>query len=182
MIKTSVLLRDTGYAGIAFLYQNSNNYYSLELHFSEELRFCRLRKTSKGTPNLITENTIECSQIIEKDQWISLIIELTDERLLVYLGQNIILQKVFDLKREDGQESGKVALLSYGGPFGFDNFEMMPNEDYRKNDQKNEITINSKLPYGECLKQTVEEREKYCKRKFELNFDKQKMSHCNVFE
>lgn len=174
-------MRDTGYAGIAFFYQNPNNHYSLELHLSEEARFCRLRKTSKNSPILISENQNECSQFIETEQWTSVVIQLTTERILIFLGQDSLMQKVFDLKREDGQDIGrKVGLLSYGGKFGFDNFEMMPIEDYERKDQ---MTINENIDRRlapECLSQTLEEREKYCKRKFEFDFDPSKMNYCAV--
>ena len=185
MIKTKILLKDNGYAGLAFKYKDSRNYYSLELHLSDESPLCRVRKAENGFPQLILENIEECSQLIQKDQWIDMIIQMKNKIIKCYIIEYGITHKIFDIPDDIHNDNDRIALISYGTIAGFTDFQMMPNEDYeinfQKNDENQEIyekTTSKRFLYENCMKTNKEDREKYCNRKFVNN--PYKISLCKV--
>ena len=159
------------------------------MHLSEESSFCRVRKAENGIPHLMIENNDECSKLLQKDQWIPVIIQIKANKISFFLIQNNIPQKIFSILEEADNENNRLGLLSYGSMAGFTDFEMMPNEDHesqfqnKRVENENEtleikVKNNSKpIDYQKCLTHTKEEREKYCRIKF---IDPLKTSICEV--
>lgn len=143
------------------------------MHLSEENKFCRIRKTQNGIPTLLEENIENCSEFIKNDTWISIIIQMKNDKTKIFFIKNEILIQIFEIISDSTNENNKVALLSYGTMAGFTEFELMPSEDYdfslnnqihsqfEINKEKNSIFLNS------CSQISTKEREKYCRKTFQ---------------
>lgn len=172
-----VLIKEKGYAGVAFKYQDYQNYYSLELHFLDNSSSCKLILLNEGLNQIIQENYKECSEIIGKEQWISIMIQMEENFILIFIGKrNFHLAKIFEFHPEIAlKPNNKIALLSSVSMNAFDNISLMPNEDYqaniKENNPKNKFEQIKNNKSNECLVNNLYQREKFCKRSFSTQYE-----------
>lgn len=178
-----ILIKEKGYAGVAFKYRDYQNFYSFELHLLDNSSFCQLTLVNEGINNIIKANDQECSNIIRKEQWTSIMIQMEENLILIFIGEkNLNFTKIFEFHPEITlKQNNKVALLSSVSMNAFDNFGLMPNEDYhlniKENQTKNEFENNKNSKNNECFVNNAYQREKFCQRRF---FTQYEITFCMV--